>query len=97
MAEGVSGDIEGFSYMHTCMCAHMHTMYMHVVFHVKKLQMATTTEAAMFIMINMYGYVCAYVFVHAYMCACVCVTVVEYSVRRGAHKLKTSSILSCIY
>ena len=33
--------------------------------------MATTMEAAMFIMINMYGYVCAYVFVHAnvYKCA----------------------------
>ena len=24
-------------------------------------------EAAMFIMINMYGYVCAYVFAHAYL------------------------------
>ena len=34
--------------------------------------MATTMEAAMFIMINMYGYVCAYVFVHAYMCAYEC-------------------------
>ena len=32
--------------------------------------MAATMEAAMFIMINMYGYVCAYVFVDAYMCAC---------------------------
>ena len=31
--------------------------------------MAATMEAAIFIMINMYGYVCAYVFVHAYMCA----------------------------
>ena len=29
--------------------------------------MATTMEAAMFIMINMYGYVCACVFVHAYV------------------------------
>ena len=28
-------------------------------------------EAAMFIMIDMYGYVCAYAFVHAYICACV--------------------------
>ena len=35
--------------------------------------MAATMEAAMFIMINMYGYVCAYVFVHAYMCACACI------------------------
>ena len=37
--------------------------------------MAATMEAAMFIMINMYGYVCAYVFVHAYMCACICIQV----------------------
>ena len=41
--------------------------------------MAATMEAAMFIMINMYGYVCAYVFVHAYMCACayICIQVWE--------------------
>ena len=32
--------------------------------------MATAMEAAMFIMINMYGYVCAYVFVHAYVYKC---------------------------
>ena len=32
--------------------------------------MAATMEAAMFIMINMYGYVCAYVFVHAYVYKC---------------------------
>ena len=25
VGEGVSGDIEGFSYMQTCMCAHMNT------------------------------------------------------------------------
>ena len=24
VGEGVSVDIEGFSYMHTCMCVHMH-------------------------------------------------------------------------
>ena len=34
--------------------------------------MAATMEAAMFIMINMYGYVCAYVFVHAYI-VCMCI------------------------
>ena len=77
MGEGVSGDIEGFSYMHTCMCAHMHTCtcMSHQKLHVKKLQMATTMEAAMFIMIDMYGYVCAYVFAHAYMCACACICI----------------------
>ena len=37
--------------------------------------MATTMEAAMFITINMYGYVCAYVFVHAYLCACACICI----------------------
>ena len=39
--------------------------------------MAATMEAAMFIMINMYGYVYAYIFVHAYMCACayICIQV----------------------
>ena len=75
--EGVSWDIEGFSYMHSCMCVYMHTCtYMqHQKLHVKKLQMATTMEAVIFIMINMYGYVCAYVFVHAYMCACICIQV----------------------
>ena len=43
----------------------------------RKLQMAASMEAAMFNMINMYGYVCAYVFVHAYMCACasICIQV----------------------
>ena len=42
--------------------------------------MATTMEAAMFIMIDMYGYVCAYVFVHAYMfaCACICIQVWDW-------------------
>ena len=39
--------------------------------------MAATMDAVMFIMINMYGYMCAYVFVHAYMCACawICIQV----------------------
>ena len=42
--------------------------------------MAATMEATMFIMINMYGYVCAYVFVHAYMCAyaCICIQVWDW-------------------
>ena len=29
VGEGVSGDIEGFSYMQTCMCAHMHICCSH--------------------------------------------------------------------
>ena len=76
MGEGVSGDIEGFSYMHACVhiCTHAHTCNTKKL-HVKKLQMAATMEAAMFIMINMYGYMCAYVFVHAYMCACACICI----------------------
>ena len=36
--------------------------------------MAAMMEAAMFILINMYGYVCAYVFVHAYVYKCVGLT-----------------------
>ena len=61
--------------MHVCTYAHMH---MHVTpknYMLRKLQMAATMKAAMFIMINMYGYVCAYVFTHAYMCACACICI----------------------
>ena len=51
---------------HTCVhiCINTHACITKTYVNVKKLQIAATMEAAMFIMINMYGYVCVNVCVH---------------------------------
>ena len=56
-------------HVHTCVliCPHMKCYNQHV----RKLQMATTMEAAMFIMFNTCMCVCAHICSHACMCMCV--------------------------
>ena len=52
-------------------CTHMKCYNQHV----RKLQMATTMEAAMFIMLNTCMCVCTHMCAHACMCMCVCMCV----------------------
>ena len=66
MGWGASGGMGGVP-RHMHMHVHACTRTKHEDKHVRKLQMAATMEAAMFIMFNMHACVCARV------CTCICV------------------------
>ena len=70
--EGIWGHLGGVP-RHMHMHVHTRTCTKREDKHVRKLQMAATMEAAMFIMFNMHACVCAHACVHVHACTCACV------------------------